>query len=111
MLDPFNILFLFAILIELSLLVLAIYLIVRRTFRFKAYWLLAYVLTALNSDYATAVVKIDRALGRQGSLFERVALPRDVNFIIDVSGRIALLIVIWLFLVHFVKTRQGIHAA
>lgn len=102
-----NILFLFTILIELSLLALAICLIARRSLRVKGCWLLAYVLTALNVDYGAAIVKIDRALGRQGSLFARVALPRDTNFIVDVLGRIALLIALWLFLVSFVKTRQS----
>lgn len=106
MFDPSNILFLFAILIDLSLLVLAIGLVARPIFRSKACWLLAYVLTALNSDYATAIVKIDRALGRGGRLFEQLALPRDINFLIGLAGRIALLIAIWLFLVHFVRNRE-----
>jgi hypothetical protein len=107
MLDPFNILFLLAVLIDLSVLCLAVGLLTRAAFRSKAYWLLAYALATLIVDYATAIVKIDRALGRGGALFERVALPRHINLLIDLSGRIALLIAIWLFLVHFIKAPRG----
>ena len=101
----FEILYLLAVLVELSLLILALALLAQPAFRSKAYWLLAYVITALNSDYATAMVKIDRALGRDGALWRRVTLPADINYLLDVFGRCALLIAIWLFLMHLMKTR------
>jgi hypothetical protein len=103
----FDVLFLLTFAIELSLLVLAIALVARPASRSKAFWLLIYAVTALNSLYATAMAKIDRGLGRDGALFYRVALPRDINFVVDLAGRIALLIVIWLFVIHLIKTRRA----
>jgi hypothetical protein len=102
----FDGLFLLTVLSELSLLVLAIALVLRPASRSKAILLLGYVVTALNSVYGTAMVKIDRALGRGGSLWHRAALPAEINFVVDLAGRIALLIAIWLFVAHLIKTRR-----
>jgi hypothetical protein len=105
MFSRFDSLFLLTALIDLSILVLAIALVMRHTSRSKALWLLVSAVTALNSLYGTAMVKIDKGLGRGGSLWHRVALPPDINFTIDLVSRVTLLIAIWLFVMHLVKTR------
>ena len=102
-----NVLFIFGLLIDLSLVALAMVLVRRSEFRSIGCWLLGYVLTALYSDYAVAIVRIDRALGRGGSLFHQLALSRDVNFVVASLGKVALLIAIVLFLVRFVKARAN----
>jgi hypothetical protein len=100
----FEIVLLLAILTELSVLVLAIVLIVRPEFRSKAYWLLAYAITGIYSDYVIAIEAIDRALGHDGDLLRRATLPSAINFALEFSGRVALVIAIWLFLLHVIRT-------
>lgn len=105
MLDRFATLFSMAVLIDLSILVVALTLAVHGVFRAKAYFLLTYALTAIYSDYGTLMVKLDKNFGRDGNLWHRVTLPADINYLLDLSGRLALLIVIWLFLIRLWKTR------
>jgi hypothetical protein len=94
---------LLAILTELSVVVLAIVLIMRSEFRSKAYWLLAYAITGIYSDYVIAIGAIDRALGHDGDLLRRATLPSAINFVLEFSGRVALVIAIWLFLLHVIR--------
>lgn len=102
-------LFSLAVLADLSILILALVLMLHSTCRSRAYLLLTYaVTTGLNNDYVFAVKAIDRALGRRGALLHSITLAPDVNFALDLMGRIALLIVIWLFLSHLIKTRRKI---
>jgi hypothetical protein len=105
--DRFETVLFLAILTEWSVLVLALVLLMRPAFRSKAYWLLAYAITGLYSDYLIGIGAIDRALGYDGVLLRRVALPPTVNFILDFSGRIVLLIAIWLFFLHVMKAGRG----
>ena len=103
MLERFTILLLLAIAIDVSLLIAAILLLLRKQGRVKTWCLLAYALTAVYSDYTPAAVKIDRMLERGGKLWKQITLPADVNYFLNVAGRCALLAAILLFLVKVLK--------
>jgi hypothetical protein len=103
---------LLAVLADLSLLVVALVLVMRPACRSKAFLLLTYTLTTgLNNDYVVSIQAIDRALGRDGALVHSITLPPAINFALDLSGRIALLIVIWLVLVYLMKETLAARAA
>lgn len=93
-----------AVLVDLTLLVLALVLMMRPACRSKGFLLLVYALTTgLNNDYFLLMKVIDRALGRGGALVDALTLPPAVNFAWDLLGRIALLLVIWSVVTYLVK--------
>jgi hypothetical protein len=101
-----------AVLADLSLLVLALVLMTQPACRSKSCLLLVYALTTgLNNDYVVTIKAFDRALGRDGALVHSITLAPVINFALDLSGRIALLIVIWLVLVYLIKETLATRAA
>lgn len=81
--------------IDGALLVLALCLTLRREFRFLGFWLLAYALSAIYGDYNFGIEMRDKALGT--ALADRITFSPTIDFIVDLCGRIALLVAIWLF--------------
>ena len=93
-----------AVVVDLTVLVLALVLMMRAACRWKGFLLLIYALTTgLNNDYVVLVRVIDRTLGRGGALVDALTLPPAVNFACDLLGRIALLIVIWSVVAYLLK--------
>lgn len=86
-----------SVIIDGGLLVLALCLTVRREFRSLGFWLLAYAISALYGDYNLGVEIRDKALG--SSVAAAITLPPMLDFIVDLCGRIALLVAIWVFFV------------
>lgn len=97
-----------SVLADVSLLVLGLVLLMQPACRIKAYFLIAYAMTTgLNNDYVVAMAHIDGALGRGGALLHSSTLPPAINFAFDLSGRIALLIMIWAVLAYLRKENGG----
>ena len=101
-----DILFLVAVGINLSLLIIAIRLIAQGLFRWKVYWLIVYVVLTVYTEYAVAAVKLDRVLERGGILWRHITLPTNINFARDLAARIALLVAIWLLLIDMLRRRN-----
>ena len=95
MLDRFTWIFSSSALIDGALLVLALCLIIRREFRSIGLWLVGYALCALYGDYNFGMERRDKALGT--TLAATFTFPPSLDFIVDLVGRIALLIAIWMF--------------
>jgi len=82
-------------LIDGSLAVLALCLIVHSQFRSIGLWLLVYAVSAIYGDYNFGMETRDKALGT--AFANTFTLPPMLDFIVDLAGRIALLIAIWTF--------------
>ena len=95
MFDRFTWMFSSSALIDGALTVLALCLIVQREFRSVGLWLFAYALSAIYGDYNFGMETRDRALGTTFAI--TFTLPPMVDFIVDLCGRLALLVAIWMF--------------
>jgi hypothetical protein len=98
------VLFAVGLLMDVSVLFMAVRWVVSGTFGWKARWLLLYALFGLNIDFAMAMVKLDRILN-WGGLCHRITLPPAVNFIFDLSSRLSLLIAVWLLIFQLLGIR------
>src|SRR2546428_763796 len=101
-----DILFLTTIIIDLSLLITAIMLLRRKLFKPPSCWLLIYAVVSMYTDYTVAMVKMDRLLLRDGSLWHRVVFNTDVNFGLDLIGRVAILVAICLSISGLARLRR-----
>jgi hypothetical protein len=59
------------------------------------WWLLTYAVAAMYGDYNLGIEMRDKALG--STLAGAITLPPTLDFIVDLCGRIALLVAIWMF--------------
>jgi hypothetical protein len=105
MFDRFTILFSLSVIGDRIVFVLALMLIVRRQFGSIGYWLLVYAISALYGDYHFGMETRQKAL--YGAVNYNMLLPPTASFVVDLLGRIVLLIAIWMFFVKFVRTQPA----
>jgi hypothetical protein len=106
MVDKFSVLFASGVVIDGAIFVLALMLVICSEFRSKAYWLLGYAISAIYGDYNLGIEMRDKALG--SSLATTITLPPTLDFIVDLFGRIALLVAIWMFFALLKKWGNGV---
>lgn len=95
MFDRFTWMFSTSALIDGALMVLALCLIIHREFRSIGFWLVAYAVSAIYSDYNFGMEMRDKALGT--TFATTFTFPPAIDFTADLMGRVALLVAIWLF--------------
>jgi hypothetical protein len=93
-LDRFTWIFSSSALIDGALLVLALLSTARREFKPVGLFLLSYAISALYGDYNLGMEMRDKALAT--AFATSFTLPPSLDFIVDLVGRIALLIAIWM---------------